>query len=75
VFLTGHIQLFCKTRSPEILKEIIKQHGEKGFSKACKSAGVSRGIGRRMLGSYDDTGAIKQVAKKECGLKTSKYFF
>lgn len=74
MFLADHVQLFCIKRSTRILREILEQHGKRGFAIACKSAGISRGTGRRMLGSYDDIGAIKQVAKKECGLKTSKTF-
>lgn len=73
MFLYEHIELFKKTRTARVLEEILKEHGKQGFSLACKAAGISRGTGKRMLGIYNDAGAISQIASKACGCRTTKY--
>lgn len=73
MYLQEAIALFCKTRSPELLQTILKQHGKRGFALACRAAGMSREAGRRMVGAYSDSGAIAQLAKRACGLKTPRW--
>jgi methyl coenzyme M reductase beta subunit len=73
MFLKDAVAIFKKERKPSDLQFILDNHGSKGFSIACKAAGISRGAGKRMLGSYQDDGAIKQVASNACGLKTSTW--
>ncbi|OPY61652.1 MAG: hypothetical protein A4E56_01887 [Pelotomaculum sp. PtaU1.Bin065] len=72
MFLHEHIDLFRKIKSKDVLKDIRREHGLMGFSMACRCAGISRGAGKRLLGMYDDSGAIAQIAAKECGYKTTK---
>ncbi len=64
---------FAKDRTPELLSAIRKRYGKYGFSLACKVAGISCGQGKRMIGMYDDTKAIKQVASRLCGMKISRW--
>ncbi|MGI6286265.1 hypothetical protein SEF58_10680 [Neomoorella humiferrea] len=67
------IEQFLKTRSPELLREILNHHGKYGFSLACHKAGISRGKGKRMIGIYNDDGAIRQIAAR-VGYSRSKPF-
>ncbi|RKL62329.1 hypothetical protein DXT63_11910 [Thermoanaerobacteraceae bacterium SP2] len=55
---------FVRTRNPEILRRIKEGFGGVGFSVACRAAGISRGAGKRALGIYNDTIAIRQLASK-----------
>lgn len=67
------LEAFAKEQTPELLSAIRKRYGKFGFSLACKVAGISRGQGKRMIGMYDDTKAIKQVASRLCGVKISRW--
>ena len=67
------LAIFANERTPELLLAIRKKFGRYGFSLACKVAGISRGQGKRMIGMYDDTKAIKQITSRLCGIKTSKW--
>ncbi|AYO30872.1 hypothetical protein D2962_09795 [Biomaibacter acetigenes] len=58
------IDEFVRTRDPQILRRIKRDFGGIGFSTACRAAGISRGHGKRLLGIYDDTIAIRQLASK-----------
>ncbi|MGB9859394.1 MAG: hypothetical protein ACPLQP_05610 [Moorellaceae bacterium] len=71
MYLREAVGAFRRSRDPELLRQILKEHGQKGFSIACRAAGISRGAGRRLIHTYDDSGAISQMAAKSCGLKTS----
>jgi len=74
MYLRDAVEAFCRTRNPELLRLILREHGRKGFSIACKVAGISRGAGKRLIGVYKDDGAISQVAAKACGLKTCRWY-
>lgn len=67
------LETFANEQTPELLLAIRKKYGKFGFSLACKVAGITRGEGKRILGLYDDTKAIKQLASRVCGLKTSRW--
>ncbi|WP_041537641.1 hypothetical protein [Carboxydothermus hydrogenoformans] len=67
------LEAFANEQTPELLLAIRKKYGKYGFSLACKVAGISRGQGKRMLGLYDDTKAIRQLANRLCGMKTSRW--
>lgn len=73
MYLREVVEVFSKTRNPELLRQILKEHGKKGFSIACRAAGISRGAGKRLLGIYSDNGVIAQITKRAAGLKTSKW--
>lgn len=73
MYLNDHIDLFKREKSADILQVILKEHGPKGFSIACRRVGISRGTGKRMLGIYNDDGAISQISRRACGCKTSKH--
>ncbi|HBC93334.1 MAG TPA: hypothetical protein DCZ10_10685, partial [Pelotomaculum sp.] len=64
LLLSDYLCLFEKTKSAEILKKILDEHGPRGFSLACRRARISRGSGKRMLKIYNDDGEISQIAKK-----------
>lgn len=71
MLLRDAVSLFEKNRSPDVLRHILSEHGMKGFSIACRVAGIKRGHGKRMLGDYCDAGALEIVSAKACGLKRS----
>ena len=73
MYLREAVEAFSRTRDPELLRMILRKHGKKGFSIACRAAGISRGAGKRLLGIYNDNGAIAQIAKQAAGLKTSRW--
>lgn len=74
MYLDDHITLFKKNRTADVLRVILNEHGPKGFSLACKSAGISRGAGKRMLGIYNDAGSISQIARNACGCAITKVY-
>jgi len=67
------VAAFAREQTPELLSAIRRKYGSYGVSLACKVAGMGRGQAKRVLGVYDDTKAIKQLASKLCGLKTTKW--
>ncbi|MFZ5644625.1 MAG: hypothetical protein ACOY46_13630 [Bacillota bacterium] len=73
MLLRDAVSLFERTRSPDVLRQIRSEHGMKGFSIACRAAGIRRGHGKKMLGIYCETGAIEKISAKACGLKTNYY--
>ncbi|HBX24187.1 MAG TPA: hypothetical protein DEF34_11240 [Desulfotomaculum sp.] len=73
MLLRDAVSLFEKTRSPDILRWIRSKHGMKGFSIACRAAGIKRGQGKEILGIYSDVGAIEKIATKACGMRTNIY--
>lgn len=69
--LRDAIDVFLATRETAVLRMILAQHGKRGFRIACKIAKLREGEAKRLLGIYDDTTAIRQVAAKACGLRLS----
>ena len=70
--LRDHLQKFSESQTSDQLALILREHGIKGFSLACRSARISRGAGKRMLGIYNDTGSIRQLTNQSCGYISSR---
>ncbi|HHV57478.1 MAG TPA: hypothetical protein GXX50_06915 [Firmicutes bacterium] len=73
MFLRDMISQFVKTSDFGLLRDILKQHGRRGFNLACRAAGIRRGEAHRRLRLYNDNGPIHEVAKAACGLKTTNW--
>lgn len=69
--LRDAIDLFLASRETTVLQMIRQQHGKRGFRIACKVAKLRESEAKRLLGIYDDTTAIQQLAAKSCGLRLS----
>lgn len=54
MYLRDALARFKETKDIAILSLILERHGKRGFVLACKSAGMPRGVGKRMLASYDN---------------------
>lgn len=70
--LRDAISSFERTHSPVILAAILEEHGRRGFALACRAAGIPRGVGKRMIGIYDDSFNVKKLARREAGLHISR---
>lgn len=71
MYLRETLELLEKTRDKALLRQILEEHGTRGFSLGCKVLGITRGQGKRWLGIYDPTAEVKRTAVRACGLKTS----